>query len=204
MRTHERTHGHTCTDRQTDIQTDRQTDRQTGMQTGRQTDKQADRQTDRQTHKHTHMHVCPQTQKFKDRYNDFSPTPPPPPYTQRTNGALKDLIGSFTLSQIQDPIRCFRGPLSRVPRSTTKVLQSTPHKVRGSTPIVALGHPVLTFRRIIAIYIMTCGSYTGHLYMSFTTRGSFEGPYTDWRYLMCNCGVYLWCHRCIMLSKQTN
>ena len=35
-------------------------------------------------------------------------------YTLRTNGALKDLIGTFTLSQIQDPIWCFRGPLSRV------------------------------------------------------------------------------------------
>ena len=39
-------------------------------------------------------------------------------YTLRTNGALKDLIGSFTLSQIQDPMWCFREPLSTVPRRT--------------------------------------------------------------------------------------
>ena len=39
-------------------------------------------------------------------------------YTLRTNGALKDLIGSFTLSQIQDPIWFFRGPIPRVPRRT--------------------------------------------------------------------------------------
>ena len=30
-------------------------------------------------------------------------------YTLRTNGALKDLTGSFTLSQIQDPILVLQG-----------------------------------------------------------------------------------------------
>ena len=74
-------------------------------------------------------------------------------YTLTTNGALKDLIGSFTLSQIQYPILCFRGPLSRVPRRTPMLWCSeaplrcfrAPHIRFFEAPIiVALGHPVRT------------------------------------------------------------
>ena len=67
-------------------------------------------------------------------------------YTLRTNGALKDLIGSFTLSQIQDlfgssgdPYRgCLEGPPCYGALKHPKVLQSTPHKVLGSTPHLLL------------------------------------------------------------------
>ena len=94
--------------------------------------------------------------------------------TLRTNGALKDLIGSFTLSQIQDPIWCFRGPLSRVARRTPMLWCSeaplrcfgAPHIMFFEEPlIVPLGHPVLTCMplRSWCIYIMTSGSFRGPL-----------------------------------------
>ena len=106
----------------------------------------------------------------------------------------------------------------KVLQSTHKVLQSTPHKVLPSTPIVALGHPVLTCIGASDLFILWHGGPSGHLYLAAgaswyliqwvigTSR--LEGALRDLTQFGVLCsvtgGVNLWCHWCIMLSKQTN
>ena len=79
----------------------------------------------------------------------------------RESGLHSKMVLSIKLSQIQDSIRCFRGPLSRVPRRTLMVRCSeapircfrAPHTMfLEASPIVYLEHPVLTCMRLIYLY----------------------------------------------------
>ena len=131
-------------------------------------------------------------------------------HTLRTNGALKDLIGSFTLSQIQDHIWFFRGPLSRVPRRTPMLWCSEVPLRCFRAPcirffeaplVVALGHPVLNCIPLRDIYSYDLWVLQGTHLELVVLRGT-SGALRDITQFGVLCSVigwvYLWCYRCII------
>ena len=120
-----------------------------------------------------------------------------------------------------DPYRgCLEGPHGTVLWSTPKVLQSTTYKVLGSTPLFLWNtlFPLVDASYICILWLWGGGGPSGHLFpvvgaswdLNHWLKGPswLEGALRDLTQFGVLCsvigGANLWCHWCIMISKQTN